>query len=82
MCAALADEYSFDLRSTDRTLLVCAPIYSKIILELTASIHPIERGAIAADPFVQNGADRCMQSLSLFDRDRVGYGERMQPGDV
>ena len=60
MCASLTNKNSFDPRAADWTFLSFAVIHSKIILELTATIHPVEGGTVATNPLIQDTVDRGM----------------------
>jgi hypothetical protein len=68
MRASLANKNSFDPCAADRTLLIFPCIDSKIILELTTAIDPVEGGAVTADTLKQDTVDRCVQRLGLFRR--------------
>src|SRR5512139_963633 len=82
MCAALTDKDTFDLCAADGTLLVCASIDSKVVLEFTATINPIKGCSVTADSLIQHIVDRFMQRLGLFRRYRIGRGQWMQLGGV
>ena len=82
MSAALTNDDPFDTCAADRAGFSCTVIHSKMILILTAAIDPIEGCAVAADAFLQDFADRFMQCLRLFHRDRIGGSQRMQFCDM
>jgi hypothetical protein len=56
MCAALTDQYTFDLGAADGTFLISPSIHLK--LEFAATIKPVKRGSIAMYALVQNTMDR------------------------
>jgi hypothetical protein len=82
VCAALSNRNAFDLRAADGAWFSFPVIDSKMVLEFTAAIDPIDGRSIAADAFAQDLADRIMQSLSLFRRYRIGRGQWMQFRDM
>lgn len=78
MRAALANDDPLDTCPAYRAGFSSAVIHSKVILILTTAIHPVERGAVAANAFLQDFANRFMQRLSLLYRDRIRCNQRMQ----
>jgi hypothetical protein len=64
MCTALAHKDTFDACPADGTWFSGAVIDSKMIF--TATVDPIEGGAIPANAFLQDLANRSMQRLRLF----------------
>ena len=75
--AALTDDNPLDLRSAHRTGFAFTVINPKIVLKFAAAIDPVYRGAITANPFLQNFADRSMQRFGLFDRYGIGNSQRI-----
>lgn len=57
MRSPLADHQAFNGRPANRAGFPLPSIYSKMILELTPAIYPIDAGPIAADAFTQGRAD-------------------------
>lgn len=82
MRATLSDCELLDRGAAYRTRTAIAPIHAKMILILAAAIDPIYAGAVAADAFLKNGADRLAQSPGLFLGDIVGSRQRVQLRDV
>jgi hypothetical protein len=78
MCAALTNDDPFDVCSTDRAGFSSPIVNSKMILIFSAAIDPIKGGAVAANAFLQDAADRSMQPLGLAHRDRIRRGQGMQ----
>ena len=68
MCSALPNHQLLDRCATDETWFSIAIIHPKIILELAATIRPVNGRAVAFDAFLQDLADRFMQRLGLFQR--------------
>src|SRR5687768_8874845 len=78
MSTALADNDPLDTCPADGTGFSGAIIHSKMILILAAAIHPVERGAVAANAFLQDFTDRVVQRLRLIHRYRIRRSQRMQ----
>ena len=82
MCTALSDgKFLYD-RTANGTGFAVTAIHSKMILKLTAAIDPVDAGAVAADTFPKNGADRFVQRGGLFPRNGIRHCQRVQSGDM
>ena len=77
MCAALTNNNALNFRSAHRTGFAFTIIDPKIVLKFAAAINPVYGGAIAANPFFQNFADRSVQRFGLFDRYGIRNSQRI-----
>ena len=71
MCSALTNCDAYDFYAAVFTGLAFAVVGSKMVLEFSAAIDPVDGRAVAADAFAQHLADRIAQTFSLFRRDRA-----------
>ena len=68
MCSALTNCDAYDFYAAVFTGLAFAVVGSKMVLEFSAAIDPVDGRAVAADALGQHHADRFMQTggLPLF----------------
>ena len=78
MCAALTDDDMLNRCSTNWAFLTGSSVDPEVILEIAATIYPVEGGAIAPDALIQHPVNRFVQRGCLFCRHTVRRSQRMQ----
>lgn len=82
MGAALTYDDALNFGSADRTRFSCPVIHTKVILEFTAAIDPVDGCAVAADALTEDTADCFVQCVCLGSGNGVRGSQRIELGKV
>ncbi len=78
MGAALPDYDAHDLGTANRAGFTSASINAEMVLEISASVNPVDAGSVAGDAMLEHLADTLQQAPSLVFCNGIGKGQGVQ----